>query len=366
MLIAGCGNSLLSKFQDLQCVENCNGPVSDQKFFDQPVFQTVQMFLAEAMVILVVLFNKWQTKRAHGDYQEIQTEEENDDGTIATEGRPQEMSGKRVLWLALPATCDICGTTLMNIGLLVVPVSIYQMVRGSIVLFVGAFSIIFLKRKLTSKQWFALLCVTAGVFVVGLSAIGSKEPSSTSSTSVSWEAAVGVLLIMLAQIFSASQFVIEEYLLEKYTMDPILVVAWEGTFGTVITTVTSLFIFTFFVTEREGSMFNLYEGFSQAFTIKPLLISSVVIMFMLATFNITGLAVTRLISATSRSTIDTSRTVGIWFISLMIGWETFKFSQLVGFSILVYGTLLFNGIIQSDPETTKRAEQLLPNEFEHT
>ena len=40
----------------------------------------------------------------------------------------------------------------MNVGLLFTPVSIYQMTRGALVLFVGVFSVIFLKRRLWLYQ----------------------------------------------------------------------------------------------------------------------------------------------------------------------------------------------------------------------
>lgn len=378
MLIAGCGNTLLTKYQDQQCVANCSAPSNDRVYFDQPVFQTLQMFIAESLVILLVLFNKWQTKKAYGDYQEIgNNDEDNVDGAQvngAVGKQPSsEMKGWKVVLLALPATCDIIGTTLMNVGLLLVPASIYQMIRGSIVLFVGSFSIIFLKRTLTRKQWAGLTSVSLGVFVVGLSAVGRHKETTGDAASgasaapaVSLEAVFGVAMILLAQVFTASQFVLEEYLLEKYTMEPMLVVAWEGSFGTLITTVASAFVWAFIAKDKHGSMFNLWQGIYEVISTRTLVISSVCIMICLATFNITGLAVTRVISATSRSTIDTSRTVGIWLISLIIGWETFKFLQLVGFVMLVYGTLLFNGIIHADEETKKSAEQLLPEEFEHT
>lgn len=372
MLISGCANSLLNKFQDKQCVGNCSAPPSEQHLFEQPVFQTVQMFIAEFLVVLVVLINRWQARRAESQqgYQQIASDDE--DEQVATESRQIKLTGKKILLLAIPATCDICGTTLMNIGLLAVPVSIYQMVRGAIVLFVGSFSIIFLKRTLTRKQWIGLLSVTAGVSVVGLSAVGGGEGKESTNelsglTGFSWESLVGVLLIMLAQVFSASQFVFEEFLLEKYTMEPLQVVAWEGAFGTLITVTGSALAYIFFVKgDGKDSMFNLAEGFRQVLTIKPLLLSSILIMFMMSTFNVSGLAVTRVLSATSRSTIDTSRTVGIWAISLLIGWESFKLLQLLGFAVLVYGTLLFNGIIQGDEETRRNADELLPNEFEHT
>lgn len=41
----------------------------------------------------------------------------------------------------------------MNVGLLYTPVSIYQMTRGALVLFVGVLSVIFLRRRLWSYQF---------------------------------------------------------------------------------------------------------------------------------------------------------------------------------------------------------------------
>lgn len=42
---------------------------------------------------------------------------------------------------------------LMNVGLLYTPVSIFQMTRGALVLFVGVLSVIFLRRRLWLYQF---------------------------------------------------------------------------------------------------------------------------------------------------------------------------------------------------------------------
>lgn len=85
----------------------------------------------------------------------------------------------------------------MNVGLLYTPVSIYQMTRGSLVLFVGCLSVVFLHRRLWLYQyvnfdpsncivnhstftfslprWLSLLVVVAGVAVVGLSGSLAKK-----------------------------------------------------------------------------------------------------------------------------------------------------------------------------------------------
>lgn len=89
-------------------------------------------------------------------------------------------------------------------------------------------------------------------------------------------------------------------------------------------------------------------------------------------FNFFGLSVTRTVSATSRSTIDTSRTLFIWLVSLGLGWESFKWLQVLGFALLVYGTFLFNDIIRPplkaclpSPREEPRGELLPEEPIEH-
>lgn len=88
-------------------------------------------------------------------------------------------------------------------------------------------------------------------------------------------------------------------------------------------------------------------------------------------FNFFGLSVTRTVSATSRSTIDTCRTLFIWLVSLGLGWESFKWLQVVGFALLVYGTFVFNDIVRPPlkaclPRDETERQVLLPEEpIEH-
>lgn len=86
-------------------------------------------------------------------------------------------------------------------------------------------------------------------------------------------------------------------------------------------------------------------------------------------FNFFGLSVTRTVSATSRSTIDTCRTLFIWVVSLGLRWESFKWLQILGFALLVYSTFLFNGIVQPPFEFLRidgETEELLPRSQSNT
>ena len=307
----------------------------------------------------------------------------------------RQLVGWRVILLALPACCDIAGTTLMNVGLLFVAASIYQMTRGALVLFVGLFSVLFLHRKLAFYQWSALFVVVLGVAIVGLAGAiapnpqAQPEPRSTMETSIHIARAIatevtatarpsealytiiGVAMIALAQIFTATQFVLEEWILEQYALEPLKVVGWEGVFGFIVTIIGMIVLHLAIGRTEHGrnGYFDAVEGWREITHYRAIAVSSVLIMISIGGFNFFGLSVTRSVSATARSTIDTCRTLFIWIVSLGLGWETFKWLQIVGFALLVYGTFLFNDIVQPPHKSCveRKKERLLSEEpVEHS
>ncbi|KAG5296864.1 integral membrane protein [Histoplasma ohiense] len=428
MLVTGVCNTILTKYQDMQCVRNCDSPDPKKRVvFEQPVVQTLQMFIGEMGCWLVVLACKfWNRYISHrlggsseaslltGGYEPVDGADndlaESDDeldstsplnGSLraSTTKRSKEHDGRiklkgwKVFMLAAPACCDITGTTLMNVGLLFVVASIYQMTRGALVLFVGLFSVLFLRRKLYLYQWLALVVAVLGVGIVGLAgaifkdnteALGDSRTVAqlisraeeldglSGETPVAVRTIIGVLLIAGAQIFTATQFVLEEWILENYAMDPLQVVGWEGIFGFLVT-LFGMIILHFAIGNTENGRhgyFDMREGWHNTTTNKAVAISGILIMISIGGFNFFGLSVTRSVSATSRSTIDTCRTLFIWMISLGLGWESFKWLQVVGFAMLVYGTFLFNDIVNPPLKacvpTHRPREELFPEEpIEH-
>merc|ERR1712226_1207421 len=65
----------------------------------------------------------------------------------------------------------------------------------------------------------------------------------------------------------------------------------------------------------------------------------------IAIFNVCGISTTKYATAAQRSTIDTSRTVIIWIMSVALGLESFHYQAIFGFVALTFGTLLYNEII---------------------
>jgi drug/metabolite transporter (DMT)-like permease len=397
MLLTGVCNTLLTKYQDNQCVRNCDDPdPRNHRRFEQPILQSAQMFVGEMGCWLVVgamaLYRRLRARAgssptAQGSgYQAISTTDRDLPAAVDEDGQPKDrpsvLRGYRITLLALPAVCDICATTLMNAGLLLVAASIYQMTRGALVLFVGIFSVVFLRRHLHLFQWLSLVGVVLGVAVVGLAGaiwpdqpVRSGEEHATEGMSSTAMAVVGVTLIAGAQIGTATQFVLEEWMLENSPIAPIKVVGWEGIFGFVVT-VLLMVIGHLAIGQTDAGrygIFDMKEGLRQMIENRELAITSVLIMISIGGFNFFGLSVTRSVSATARSTIDTCRTLFIWIVSLGLGWERFKWLQVLGFAILVYATFVFNGIVQPpfralrpDEDDESVTETLLPEEpIEH-
>jgi hypothetical protein len=91
--------------------------------------------------------------------------------------------------LAIPSFFDLIATILMNIGLLSVTASVYQMMRGAEMLFAALFAVTFLKRHLNKYHYLGILCCgvsgwgqqSDNVGGGGAGASGRGEPNSQQS-----------------------------------------------------------------------------------------------------------------------------------------------------------------------------------------
>ncbi|KAG6335152.1 hypothetical protein ID866_3936 [Astraeus odoratus] len=348
----------------MQCVENCDDPnPANHVLFEQPVWQTLQMFIGEMFCFLPVLYTWLRSQRRSAPVFLPSDTDEDEPTSSKAVASSEDLKGWNVLLLWFPAACDLTGTTLMNVGLLYTPVSIYQMTRGALVLFVGVLSVIFLRRRLWMYQWLSLLTVMAGVSLVGYSGSLIKDAVTetvnllTSGGTISeptdqpdlTRVLLGVFFILFAQIFTATQFVIEEKIMTRWTVPPLVAVGYEGLFG-ALTVLLLMPIMGQPSFSSRSPFFDLPRGWHQMVDTPSVLWTSLAIACSISLFNYFGLSVTRHVSATARSLTDTCRTLSIWLISLGLGWEKLLFPisllQVIGFGLLVYGTFLFNNLVR--------------------
>lgn len=134
--------------------------------FEQPFYQAFFTFAGETTCLLAFFimeaFLYWQKRRA--GYQSLQTK---DDGDLAAEGEgisnspAPRVKGWNYLLFAIPAACDVVGTSLMNMGLVYTHASVYQMLRGIVVVFTATLASLALKRKHYPYHWTG---VVSGLF----------------------------------------------------------------------------------------------------------------------------------------------------------------------------------------------------------
>ena len=310
------------------------------------------------------------------------------------------------LYCLLPACCDLGGTTVSGIGLLFVTASVFQMLRGSIIFFTAIFSVIFLKRKLYAFHWVGMGMTVVGVTAIGLSSIlgakdaaasagsgggayspapaaddalfffhgagallspngGSTGPAPGPSPSPSAAAAgsagkqlLGVILVVVSQLMSATQMVVEEKFLKSKKLPPEFVVGCEGSFGVIMMLCIALPVVAHVQGVDGGGMHESAIDAAYLFANSGPLMAMVLSYFIsIAFYNFCGLAVAKRLSSVHRCLIDACRTILVWTIDLLLhsisggkygeSWKpTASWVQLAGFVVLVFGSCLYYKVLR--------------------
>ena len=352
MILTGSINTISNKLQ--------NDSVSLGRKYNHVWFITFCMFFGEIFCFIVYLFNT-----SGGDSKKTPLV---DESQIKDEEFTKELPEATPFNLIIPALCDFFGSTLMTFGLSMMAGSIYQMFRGSLIIFTAIFSVIFLKNKLYKHHFLALFFVISGLMLVGLSSelfppdndpeCGSGGDSKTSIT--------GIILVIIAQLFSATQFIVEEKFMKNYKCHPLKAVGWEGIWGASFYLIF-LIIFQFIpcgdnwntdlrkdiCSQNEAGEYlleNSIFAFKQMGNDGKLLFYVILYIFSIALFNFVGISVTKYASSPARAVVDTIRTIFVWLFFLLpivnkCNREHFNWLQLVGFVILVLGTVIYNEVL---------------------
>lgn len=248
--------------------------------------------------------------------------------------------------LAIPACFDIIASSLMNVALTMVAASVYQMLRGMKVIVTAGMSILFLKKKLYIHHWSSVGVIFLGLVLVGIAVL-------TGSTSGVETNPLGVVILLLATVFSSGLYVVEEKLLGNYYLDPLKVVGLEGLFGLIMWCILLPIFQQIHCSDDKLCPYGVLEDTMRAFHDfdynKTLILLSAAVCVTMALFNGFGVTVTKNASSAQRATIDTARTLLIWVFFLIVEVngkrENFYVLQLFGFAMLVIGTLVFNEIV---------------------
>lgn len=90
-----------------------------------------------------------------------------------------------------------------------------------------------------------------------------------------------------------------------------------------------------------GSYQNPFQATVQIFNNSHLFLAILTSSLVIAPFNYYGTALTKYSSAMHRCLVDASRMCIVWLVSIIIGWETFKAQQALGYSLVMFGNLIY-------------------------
>jgi len=340
----------------------------DTKQFKKPWFQTEAMFIGMFGCLAVYEIMRCIQKAKKPEPQHVSETKPLVNSDSARAPKKEMAHWKQYVIVCTPALCDMCATAMMNVGLLWIPASVWQMLRGSMVIFSAVFSKFFLKRELHASHWTGVGIVAFSLVVVALAALnapplpagsssGDEESSSgNDAPATTGQVALGCALVIFAQIIQASQIVVEEFLLKEIALHPVLVVGLEGMWGTLSCSI--LLCFTGYIPEKYGgedTLDTLYMFFHNGQILGTGILYAAVILC----YNLFGMFVTQYTSAVLRTILEGLRCACIWVTNLFIYyvvvgpnphfgelWSDWSYLQFCGFLFLLLGMFVYNGIVR--------------------
>lgn len=309
--------------------------------FDKPFMQSFLMFFGMAFSYFIA--HVWDPEK---------------------QGKKLSTSWKQRIIIAIPSAFDLFASTLMTFGLIYINVSIFQMLRGSMVIFSAILTIIFLKKKIPCYRWFSICITIIALVMIGFAGIyipsvSDKNEEDDSKKFSSGQKLFGAILVILSQLVQAGQIVIEEFVLKNVNMPALEIVGWEGIWGLVMMVLVA-FPFAFIVPGQDPSplghsLENFMDSFTQLFSSKSVFLVSIIFIIAVLAYNMFGMLVTSHSSAVNRTILEAARTVLIWIVMLICAysgapfgelWVNWSFLELFGFIFLVTATFLYNAILK--------------------
>ncbi|GHP02731.1 hypothetical protein PPROV_000148600 [Pycnococcus provasolii] len=381
LLVFGTATSVISKAVYGLHGEGLHGDVHP---FIKPWFMVFLMFVAMSVCLPTYFVANWlATKIARRRHRTL------------LEHQKRHFEWSVAFWIGAPAAFDLIATILMNLGLIFVSASVYQMMRGAEMLFAALFGVTFLRRRLALENYLGILLAIIGIFIVGLaSVLGNEEDNKKGGTphngnnnhhhhhdddnatvimrhgggggggGVSVEQQLlGMGLIVLSQMVQAAQLTFEEHFLDHFQVNALLVVGFEGVWGIVIMTLllvcmqyTPAADLGGLIPADVGGVVENTQDTLRMLSTTPLIAIVVVVQAVsLYAYNFTGMSVTGHFSAIFRTVLETLRTLFVWMVDLVLfyahvqsggkplgeSWNSYSVLQLVGFFCLVAATLVY-------------------------
>lgn len=275
----------------------------------------------------------------------------------------EDVAWKTYFLLVIPSAFDLLGTALSSIGLLFTTVSVYQLLRCSVIIVTALLKTTVLGHKLTRYMWVGIMVNTVAMIMVAMTSwidpsTASGEAATGTVESESRDPLVGIIFILLSCIVQGSQYVFEEKVMAVDNAPPLVVVGMEGVWGSIL---VPLVVFPWAYILPGNDVDGCFENVLDAWymTVNSTNIQIVLVLFTVTVFlyNIFCIYVTFLLDSVWHSILDNFRPVSVWATDLLLfyvftngrfgeEWSQGSYLQLIGLILLFVGTAVYNKTIQ--------------------
>lgn len=348
MLFFGSLNTITTKVMFSMKAEGLTG----EELFRKPWFGTFNMFVGMTLALaakkcfrLCCLRSRSGLIVPDDGHQRLLDDDEKDPDYL-----------RKVLLVSIPSFFDLLATGLCSVGMLYIPASVWQMLRGCEIVFAAMLAITCLKRRMLGFNWLGLFLCVVGVTFVSLANIwGGVQPGESSDSS---KMILGMAMVVLGQVVQAAQVIAEEWLLTDVDLPEIEIVGYEGMWGVLMMLLVVYPILWLMPGDDHGHQEDPLDCFAMLGNSRGLLAMVCINIFSCGTYNVTGIAVTGALSAVHRTMLEASRTSIIWVFGLVIHyhvnshwlfgevWTPYSWLQLVGFIVLMLGQSIYGEILK--------------------
>lgn len=283
---------------------------------------------------------------------------ENNGVTAASSATTKTIPVWMYFFLAIPAIFDLAATALCMMGLQYLNVSVYQMLRGSGIIFVALMKQHVLKEPLHKFHWVGVFWNVISVVIVGSTALLASSSSAgqgggSNDYVTASQTFMGVCLMMAGAFVQAVQFVFEEHVMKMdVPAPPLLLIGMEGVWGTVLSVCVMYPIGYLMPGDDNGSYEDPFNTWAMLVHSKNIQVAFVIYFFVIFFYNLFAVLVTFMLSSIWHAILDNFRPITIWVTDLIIfyyinpffgeTWTQYSYIQIAGMAVLLYGTAIYN------------------------
>lgn len=328
------------------------------KKFEKPLFQTLGMFVGmcaalfihAAVLIFKIPFPGYKHAKS--------VSKKKGYAAVGEVGEPEEEEMPSIpIWmyflLIIPSLFDLCATALCMLGLLHVEVSIYQMLRGSAIIFVAILKHFVLRDKLRDFMWVGVGWNVVSIILVGATAMFSAGGGEDGEDNGK-DPAKGVMLILAGAFVQSLQYAFEEKVMSmEVSAPPLLLIGMEGFWGTVVCMfVLYPICYALPGADVGGTMENPYDTIAMMQNSPELRQMFLFYFLSIFFYNALAVLVTFMLNSVWHAILDNFRPITVWGTDLFIfycvttsfgeKWTVWSYVQLGGMAVLFYGTAIYN------------------------